>query len=244
MPILLVGSRHICLCVHLTSLARSIVLQTLARAWEAWREDAAHCGELKHRLSHIVAKWQQQRLLSSWNAFRDHVAYARTLRMVRSPALKWTPRAQPKLYAASTHAWLILQPALKSYQILLPDTACHWWPPSTTECSLLWQAMHHLSGQLLWKAWETWRAYGQAWDEARGKLAQAASCWQNARVRAAWLQWDSWAQVCSPFQACVLLCRAAHAMSRLQKPISSAQSRNVACEAGREMQSTPALTHA
>ena len=85
-------------------------------------------------------------------------------------------------------------------------------PPRMTvqvlaECSLLWQAMHHLSGQLLWKAWETWRAYGQARDQARGKLAQAALCWQNARMRAAWLQWDAWVQVCSSCQACVLLCR-------------------------------------
>ena len=58
-------------------------MQSLARAWEAWRQDAAHSGELKHRLSHIVARWQQQRLLSSWNAYRDYVDNARRLRAVR-----------------------------------------------------------------------------------------------------------------------------------------------------------------
>lgn len=56
--------------------------QGMARAWRAWREDAAHSADLKQRLAEVVVKWQQQQLRSTWAAYREYVYSARTLRMV------------------------------------------------------------------------------------------------------------------------------------------------------------------
>ena len=54
----------------------------MARAWQAWREDAAHSADLKQRLAEVVVKWQQQQLRSTWAAYKEFVYSARTMRMV------------------------------------------------------------------------------------------------------------------------------------------------------------------